>query len=235
VRASLWRLARIRRDGYGLLAAALLYPDDARLARLAAAARRWLRDRPELSGLALHRPWTALLRTLAATRPQEGPALRRAFTEACASPRDGACSLYESQYVPGSPQITPVLIAALEREYAEAGLAPSPALGEPADHLAVELEYMAVLADREASAWRRGLPADAAGALWRQQRFMRQHLGRWAPRAARRLIALDPVPFYRAVAEGLLAFVCHDRDLIDLLLAHAVGVGGAMPTTGAAG
>jgi TorA maturation chaperone TorD len=229
------RLARIRRDGYGLLAAALLYPDDARLAGLAAAAARRLRDRARFAGFSLYRPWTAMLCALAAVRPRDGPALRGAFAEAFSPHRNGACSLYESRYAAGGPAATPVLIAALEREYASVGLAASPALGEPADHLAMELEYMAFLCDREASAWARGTLADAAAALHRQRRFMRRHLGRWVPGMARHLLMLAPAPFYRAVAEGLEAFIHHERDLIDLLLAHALDEDAAAGRTGATG
>jgi TorA maturation chaperone TorD len=61
--------------------------------------------------------------------------------------------------------------------YVEAGLAPSEERNESPDHVAHELEFMYFLGFEEASG---GDP------VWleRQQRFWREHLGRWLPQLA---------------------------------------------------
>ncbi|HXF82907.1 MAG TPA: molecular chaperone TorD family protein [bacterium] len=209
-------LAGFRRDAYAMLAGALLDPDEARLAHLAFQARRLQRLSNRLSGLAIYRQWSALLRVLSAGPRPPSDALRAEFTDLLAGPA-ASCIPCESHYLLAERHEVPLLNAALEREYAAVGLAWNPKAADAPDHLAVELEYMAFLCGREAHAWERRRVEDAGLALVRQQRFMRQHVGRWAPTFARELMATGS-RVYAVVGEALEAFIHHDRDLIDLLL-----------------
>jgi hypothetical protein len=60
--------------------------------------------------------------------------------------------------------------------------------GERPDHLCVELEFMAVLAAKEAWALEHQLDADALAVVRdAQKKFLREHLGRWTPAFTRRL------------------------------------------------
>jgi TorA maturation chaperone TorD len=75
---------------------------------------------------------------------------------------------------------------------------------ERPDHLGMELEFMSVLAAREAYAHEHQLDNEAV-AVCRdaQKKFLREHLGRWSPAFARRLarVAVDPA---LAALAGLL-------------------------------
>ena len=87
--------------------------------------------------------------------------------------------------------------------YAEAGFADiQPEVG-PQDHLAVELKFLALLALREAEAWRAGDRPGAQLRIAQQRDFLRAHLAAWAPRWADAIIQHARLPLYSALA-GLL-------------------------------
>ncbi|KAA3611864.1 MAG: hypothetical protein DWQ01_07195 [Planctomycetota bacterium] len=75
--------------------------------------------------------------------------------------------------------------------YAEAGLEPGPGPRELPDHIALELEFMYFLAFQEAEA-----PPSNHAWFHRQRSFWLEHLGRWLPEFARKLISTDRHPFY---------------------------------------
>jgi len=216
MRLSRGALARFRRDAYAILASVLLCPDEARLTHLRAEARRLQRLGNRLTGLAIFRQWSALLRVLGAASRRSGETLRTEFIDLVAGPA-ASCIPFESHYVLAAGHEMPVLNAALEREYAAAGLTWNPKAADSPDHLAVELEFMAFLCGCEGHAWEDEKLEDAGVALVREQRFMRQHVGRWAPAFARGLTA-NGSHFYAVIGAALEAFIHHDRDLIDLLV-----------------
>lgn len=78
-------------------------------------------------------------------------------------------------------------LAAFYRAY---GLEIGEDAGERHDHLSVELEFMSVLAAKEAYAMNGNANADALAACRESHRdFLREHIGRWTPGFARVLIA----------------------------------------------
>lgn len=88
--------------------------------------------------------------------------------------------------------------------YAAAGFADIDPAAGPQDHLAVELKFIALLALREAEAWRAG-DADAARRRVAQQRdFLQGHLAAWAPRWAEAVAGQAREPLFAALA-GLLS------------------------------
>lgn len=79
--------------------------------------------------------------------------------------------------------------------------------GEREDHIAVELEFMAYLTLREACA-QRECPAEGLQALQDGEgKFLRDHLGRWAPLLGRMIAARTSSEFYGAVGRLLDGFV----------------------------
>lgn len=95
--------------------------------------------------------------------------------------------------------------------YAEAGLAPGDGPTDAPDHVTHEMEFMYFLAFQEAT---------EKDELWRQrqERFWRQHLGRWLPSFADTLAdAGSDSAFYGALARLARAFC--DRE------AHRLGQG----------
>ncbi len=82
---------------------------------------------------------------------------------------------------------------ALRQQYGQFGLTPCP--GQE-DHVAVELEFIAYLCQREATSWQANA-ADAARQLRRHERtFLDDHLGRWLSEFCGRMRARGPDSFY---------------------------------------
>jgi TorA maturation chaperone TorD len=79
---------------------------------------------------------------------------------------------------------------------------------ERPDHIGMELEFMSVLAAREAYAREHQLDeAQFEICLDAQKKFLREHLGRWAPAFARRLARSAIHPALAALAELTGAFI----------------------------
>lgn len=102
----------------------------------------------------------------------------------------GPCPLNEIEYgdLTADPLFQPHRLADLAAFYRAFGLEVADDAGERHDHLGLELEFMCVLAAKEA--WAREHPRDAEQfALVRdaQKKFLREHLGRWTPAFTRRL------------------------------------------------
>ncbi len=131
-----------------------------------------------------------------------------------------ACPLNESAYVDPSGRNRGLVAAAVERAYAQAGMALAPAAdGELPDHAGLELEFLAQLCGEEAEAWRARAAEQAFELLETQRRFLDGHLLLWFPSLVRRVDdAADPGSLYREAAQAAHAFLFHDRDLISLLL-----------------
>jgi DMSO reductase family type II enzyme chaperone len=111
----------------------------------------------------------------------------------------GSCPINEIEYgdLKADPLFQPHRLADLAAFYRAFGVELGSDADERHDHLAIELEFMAVLAAQEARALNTG-PDHGALETGRdaQRTFLREHLGRWTPAFARRLI--------RAVGEGPL-------------------------------
>ena len=127
----------------------------------------------------------------------------------------GSCPLNEIEYgdLKADPLFQPHRLADLAAFYRAFGLEIAPDAGERHDHLGLELEFLCVLAAKDAYALEFQLDA-ADHALCReaQRKFLREHLGRWTPAFARRLAAATPEPALRSLAEFTRAFVeseCH--------------------------
>lgn len=99
------------------------------------------------------------------------------------------------------------------------GLEAAPGVAVRLDHISVELEFLHVLAVKEAYALAHGhgevrvaIVRDAA------RRYLRDHLGRWAPAFAARLEAKAQGGPYAALAQLLAAFIAEDASSLDVAL-----------------
>lgn len=99
------------------------------------------------------------------------------------------------------------------------GLAAAPGLAERLDHISVELEFLHVLAAKEAYALAHGHGEERL-AIVREaiRKYLQDHLGRWAPAFAARLEAKAPDGFYAALARLLAAFVAEEALALDVAL-----------------
>lgn len=105
----------------------------------------------------------------------------------------GECPMNEIEYgdIKADPLFQPHRLADLGAFFAAFGLELAPDAAERIDHISIELEFMSVLAAKEAHALEYQFDEDALTTLRDAQRkFLREHLARWTPAFARRLARL---------------------------------------------
>lgn len=122
----------------------------------------------------------------------------------------GGCPLNEIEYgdIKADPLFQPHRLADLAAFYRAFGLEVTEDAGERQDHICLELEFLCVLAAKEAYALEHQLDADQlAQCRDAQKNFLREHLGRWTPAFTRRLAAATIEPTLRALAEFTRAFL----------------------------
>lgn len=213
-------LARCREATYRLVSQAFLYPDAERLQGVLENATQVREEGALPVQLASYTVWCHLLQSLIALGGCPATDLEDRYVSLFViNSRSVPCPPYESACLEGKgPQAGGELLAEVEREYAAAGLALPPALGELPDHIAIELEFLALLCEREAVGWERRSPRRSLIALRQQKAFLDRHLGAWLPAFARRLAAADRIGTYAAIGKQANAFVRYDRDLLAALL-----------------
>ena len=86
------------------------------------------------------------------------------------------------------------------------------------DHIALELEFMQVMADRTAQALERDDVAAATAMLQTQRAFVRNHLANWVPILAGEIKLFAQTDFYLGLVELTLGFVQIEVETLDDLL-----------------
>lgn len=122
----------------------------------------------------------------------------------------GGCPLNEIEYgdLKADPLFQPHRLADLAAFYRAFGLEVAQDAGERHDHICLELEFLCVLAAKEAYAIEHQLDADQlAQCRDAQKKFLREHLGRWTPAFTRRLAAATGEPTLLALAAFTRAFI----------------------------
>lgn len=116
--------------------------------------------------------------------------------------------IFESEYVdPGdgvAGRLDGPSTVRVRRWYRSAGLERATSHRDLPDHVATELEFLHLLARREAEARQEGRIQDAHQLRRDTDRFLREHPAKWMPAFCRATLAAHPHPFYGALA-GLLA------------------------------
>ena len=109
----------------------------------------------------------------------------------------------------------------VKRYIESAGFAYDPAFHGLPDHISVELEFMAVLAGKEAQAFRDADFSAASNCLKYQKEFLADHLGEWAPAFCRQVTERAEHPFYRGIAGLTAEFLKAERHEIFVRLGAA--------------
>lgn len=107
-------------------------------------------------------------------------------------------------------------VGRLQGEYHSMGIA-SVGGEEAPDHISTELDVMAHLCDREATAWADGQTVRVEDVLDLESRFLSQHLAVWLPPFRDLVHAADPLPFYLDLVDMVHAFVVHEKDHVHLI------------------
>jgi DMSO reductase family type II enzyme chaperone len=122
----------------------------------------------------------------------------------------GDCPMNEIEYgdIKADPLFQPHRLADLGAFFAAFGLELTPDAAERIDHISIELEFMSVLAGKEAYAIEHQFDEDNIDVLRDAQRkFLREHLGRWSPAFARRLARMADGTALGAMARLLGEFI----------------------------
>jgi DMSO reductase family type II enzyme chaperone len=141
--------------------------------------------------------------------------------------RKVACSPYESEYGMGNKAFTKSRdLADISGFYTAFGMALAESAGDLQDHIAVELEFMSVLALKAAYARNEGLQDELEVTLGAEAAFLRDHLGRWVPHFCDRLEETCEQPFYAHLARLTRAWLdreCRRLEVTPLPLGRQLG------------
>lgn len=131
---------------------------------------------------------------------------------------DPAASPFEGVWRAEDDGVDPLLFVnphsmAVERFCRSCGLGQPDGVNEPLDHVATELELLQYLASLEAGLASpavggpslEDLPGGSAAAAY--EMFLAEHVLAWVPRFASRVSEATRLPYYRAVADLLAAFL----------------------------
>jgi DMSO reductase family type II enzyme chaperone len=133
-----------------------------------------------------------------------------AYVSAFGHAARGSCPLNEIEYgeLKADPLFQPHRLADLAAFYRAFGLEVAEDAGERHDHLCLELEFMCVLAAREAYALEHQLDEEhREHGRNAQKSFLREHLGRWVPAFARHLVATTIEPSLQNLAQLTRVFI----------------------------
>jgi TorA maturation chaperone TorD len=119
---------------------------------------------------------------------------------------------YASLYLEGEPAVMGRSTLEVLKMYEQAGFLLSPSFKDLPDHVAAELEFMALLCEGQGAAWQRSDFFQAGKQLEWQENFLREHLVRWIPKFSSKILSSTESPYYRALASLLRNYVSLDLD-----------------------
>jgi TorA maturation chaperone TorD len=126
-------------------------------------------------------------------------------------------SPYETSYLKLLGQSEGTIAADVSGIYGWAGLVVSPDMNELPDHIAVELEFMSFLYEKEITANEEGSPTDITTTQQEQRDFMTNHLARWYPQFAKKALSeADENLIYRNVVETLYSFLRSELEILKI-------------------
>jgi TorA maturation chaperone TorD len=208
---------------YRLLGRAFGYPTGTVLKELAELADRLV------EGPGVAPPMRALLRQLA-SRAREADPATVADEYVLLFDRQVVCPPYESAYG-SAPQMAgkSAQLADVAGFLTAFGLATEATRSDIEDHIAAELEFMSVLALKEAYAMAEGDAEGLEVVRLAERAFLGDHLGRWAETFARGLRGATPLPYYAAAAELLAIWIRTELEALGVGPATLDGLGPSGP------
>ena len=152
---------------------------------------------------------TAALAFMRGLTPDAFDAFHDDYLTAFGHAARGSVPMNEIEYgdIKADPLFQPHRLADLAAFYRAFGLEVDDDASERQDHLCIELEFMSVLAAKEAYGVQNALDAETLDIVRdAQRRFLREHLGRWSPAFGRRLAKAAEGPL-AALGDLLRVFV----------------------------
>lgn len=216
MRATAEERALARATMYRLLAAAFSYPTTDNVTEI-----RKALDVAEVAAALIDRRTAEATAALGAstadtTQPEFEAAYQRSFTLSYSED----CPLYETAFSSRHIFQQTQHQADIAGFYRAFGVDPN---AERPDHIAVELEFLYLLAVKEAWARDGDEPDHVAVCRQAQRTFLRDHLARWAPVIAGRVAIAGRGTAYEAAARLLLAFVEREERYLRLGTVESFG------------
>ena len=195
---------------YGLLSSAFLYPDEATLSNLRGA---WQEAESAIAILGCPDGLLEAMESLRSRLEQVSPLdLQSEYTGIFSHTISEECPAYETQYGQSHIFQQTQALADIAGFYKAFGLEISDECRERFDNIAVELEFMAFMAHKEAYALTSGEEEQASVCQDAERKFLSNHLGRWVGQFAMRLNEKTSDGFYPDLVEGTRAFVDFDLE-----------------------
>jgi TorA maturation chaperone TorD len=208
--------AKARARAYQLLALGFS-PPSVKLDELSAPIAEILRDaNPSLLWFALEDRIKALEASIEA-QFSDTAFVRAEYHRLFVGPYSLVVPPYESMYRATAPIVMGESTLDVMKQYEQAGFLLSPSYKDLPDHIAAELEFMALLCEEEEAAWQSDDLSQAVKLSSRQETFLRDHLVQWIPDIASKLLASTTSPFYRALASLARDYVSLDLDFVRAL------------------
>ena len=104
------------------------------------------------------------------------------------------------------------------RKYSEAGFEVQPGYEGMPDHIGMELEFMALLCQREMGSWKSQDKDQGIEYLRWEEEFLREHLIKWVSVFCKKVIASSASEFFKVVAELTVEFVELENKLLGALV-----------------
>lgn len=124
---------------------------------------------------------------------------------------------YESVYR-GDEQVFSELTAKVQEYYMKAGLGViDNYLGEPPDHIGIELDFMSYLCRMESKAWENNEITKAKEFLETEKLFLQEHILTWIFLLCEQFKQHGKTEFYKGLAESTESWVTHDNEQIDII------------------
>lgn len=123
---------------------------------------------------------------------------------------------YETTYLKHLGKSEGMIGAELSGIYGSAGLVVSPELNELPDHIAVQLDFMSFLCEKESTALQEDNQQNLITAQQEQRSFLNNHLARWFPKFAKKVLEeANSELLYRQVVETTFGFLRNELDILN--------------------
>lgn len=123
----------------------------------------------------------------------------------------------ESSYLSGDNLIWQEWAEKIFYDYLDACFVKSNTFPEPPDHIAIQLQFMALLCQRQINALRENKAEEFLESLKLQKSFLEGHLLRWIPQMVEIITKYDGSGFYKSIAEILNGFLEIDKCILEAM------------------
>ena len=123
---------------------------------------------------------------------------------------------YESSYIKLSGQSEGMIAAEISGIYGQAGLIVDPETNELPDHIAVELEFMSFLCEKEKIALQDGYQEGVITVQKQQQKFVDEHLACWYPKFAKQTLLETKKSLYEILTLTTFVFLKNELEYLEI-------------------